>query len=89
MKKFTAQDVLAVNPGLAADVVARVVEDLNRPPIGTNAVFERDDPSFIAGMMKPPPRDRDGLTEAERAANSFADERGLPIPFPPNPDHER
>lgn len=83
MKKFTEQDVLAVEPGLTAPEIAEVLAMLHEPPVPMEQRWAEENDDIVRMMLSPPKRGRDGLTDALREVNAFADERGLPIPFPP------
>jgi hypothetical protein len=84
MKKFTAEDVLAINPGASPEHVARVLEGLNREPVTPDRIYEIDDESLVQNILRSLDyRGPDGLTEAERKSNAFAEAFGAPPPFPP------
>lgn len=86
MKKFTSQYVLAANPGATPYVVAAALVEVNAPASTLQEHWAAEDADIIASFKDPPALDRGGLTAAMRTAKAFADERGLPIPFPPHPE---
>ena len=77
-KALTEQDIRSLAPGLSTEDIAKALAILNRRPVAT-----RDAGNVVKALTEPLKRDRDGLTAAMRTVNAFADERGLPIPFPP------
>ncbi len=83
MKKFTAQDVLAVEPAATPEQVEQALSWLNQEPIPMAERWAEENDSIVRTMFSPPPQDRDGLTAAMRVVNAFAEARGFPIPFPP------
>ena len=80
-KTYTAQDVLAVSPGLSPADVERALGMLNTPPSTLGERLAVESEWFGA---KPLQIDADGLTAPMREVNAFADAQGLPVPFPPN-----
>lgn len=84
MKKITVEDVLRIDPKLTVEDAERAIAFLERTPLTPDELYARDDPGFIHSILNPLARDRDGLTAPMREINAFADERGLPIPFPPH-----
>lgn len=78
--KRTIADLRRHSPDASEADLARALEIVNAEPLSLEKRWEADDESRTAALA---PRDRDGLTAAERQANAFADARGLAIPFPP------
>lgn len=83
MRKFTADEVRAFDPSLSAAEVAETVALLNEPPVSMRERWAAEEDDLARAMLDPPKIGRDGLTEAQRRVNAFADDLGLPIPFPP------
>ncbi|MBL0142652.1 MAG: hypothetical protein IPP91_11265 [Betaproteobacteria bacterium] len=82
-RKWTEQELRAVRPGLTGVEIADLLLRVNRPSTPYANRMDADDPGLVNCILNPPPRDKDGLTSAMRKVNAFADQRGLPIPFPP------
>ena len=75
----TFEEVRARFPKLTDEQIRDVVRRLNTPPLSVKEIWANED--VFDGP--PPVMDADGLTEPMRRLNRFAEERALPLPFPP------
>jgi len=84
-KTYTAQDVLAMDPGLSPEDVEYVLDILHTPPSTLGERLAVESEWFGA---KPLPLDADGLTAPMHEVNAPDDAQVPPIPPPPNHNSE-
>lgn len=83
MKKFTAADVAVFSPDLSPEDIAEVLGMLNEEPIPMVERWARENDDLVRSIVTPRKLGPNRLRNALRELNEWAEEQGLPIPFPP------